>query len=228
MSDNATPAKPDAEAEKRQRDTLDKLLARAPVASTGSVTLAGGRRLDYELNAAFMPLTTGGVDAQRGEPQAAVFCVADMVPSDKPRPLCFAFNGGPGSASVWLHLGALGPKRVAIHDDGTMPAPPYAVQDNPLTWLEQFDLVFIDPPHTGYSIALNDDTRKKLFSVDGDADALHWAHDHSCSDQVAIGAAGAKGRRGRRGEEAASRGSRRTASVDVTRVASRSTTATTR
>ncbi|MFI4928928.1 MAG: S10 family peptidase [Burkholderiales bacterium] len=172
MSDNPT-TKPDIEADnKRQRETLDKLLARAPMVATGSVTLASGRRLEYELNAGFMPLTAGGVDAQRGEPQAAVFCVSYTVPSDKPRPLCFAFNGGPGSASVWLHLGALGPKRVAIHDDGTMPAAPYAVQDNPLTWLEQFDLVFIDPPHTGYSIALNDEARKKLFSVDGDADAL--------------------------------------------------------
>jgi carboxypeptidase C (cathepsin A) len=167
-----TQPKPDADAEKRQREALDKLLARAPVAATGHVTLANGRRLDYDLNAAFMPLTVGGVDAQRGEPQAAVFCVAYTVASDTPRPLCFAFNGGPGSASVWLHLGALGPKRVAVHDDGTMPPAPYAVQDNPLTWLEHFDLVFIDPPHTGYSIALNDDTRKKLFSVDGDVDAL--------------------------------------------------------
>lgn len=156
MSDHPAPAtKPDVEADKRQRDALDKLLARSPVVATGQVMLAGGRRLDYELNAAFMPLTAGGVDAQRGEPRAAVFCVAYTVASATPRPLCFAFNGGPGSASVWLHLGALGPKRVAIHDDGTMPAAPYAVQDNPLTWLEHFDLVFIDPPHTGYSIALD-------------------------------------------------------------------------
>jgi len=173
MSDTpGSPTKPDPDADKRQRETLDKLLARASVTGSGHVVLASGRRLDYESNAAFMPLTAGGVDAQRGEPQAAVFCVAYTVASAAPRPLCFAFNGGPGSASVWLHLGALGPKRVAIHDDGTMPAAPYAVQDNPLTWLEHFDLVFVDPPHTGYSIALNDDARKKLFSVDGDADAL--------------------------------------------------------
>lgn len=172
MSDPTPAAKPDPDADKRQRETLDKLLARAPVTGSGHVVLASGRRLDYESNAAFMPLTAGGVDAQRGEPQAAVFCVAYTVASAAPRPLCFAFNGGPGSASVWLHLGALGPKRVAIHDDGTMPAAPYAVQDNPLTWLEHFDLVFVDPPHTGYSIALNDELRKKLFSVDGDADAL--------------------------------------------------------
>lgn len=171
MSD--TPPKPEPDdAEKRQRDTLDKLLARAPALSTGTVTLAHGARLDYEVSASFMPLTTGGVDAQRGEPQAAVFCVSYAVRDSAPRPVCFAFNGGPGSASIWLHLGALGPKRVVVHDDGTMPVAPYAVQDNPLTWLEHFDLVFIDPPHTGYSVALNDETRKKLFSVDGDVDAL--------------------------------------------------------
>jgi carboxypeptidase C (cathepsin A) len=172
VSDASTTTKPDPDSDKRQRETLDKLLARSPVVSTGAVTLASGRRLDYEVSASFMPVSSGGVDAQRGEPVAAVLCVAYTVRSEAPRPLCFAFNGGPGSASVWLHLGALGPKRVAVRDDGTMPAPPYAVQDNPLTWLEHFDLVFIDPPHTGYSIAVSDDARKKLFSVDGDADAM--------------------------------------------------------
>jgi carboxypeptidase C (cathepsin A) len=165
-------AKPDPETDKRQREALDKLLARAPVVQTASVVLADGKRLDYELNASFLPITAGGIDDSRGEPQAAVFCTAYTVRDGSVRPVCFAFNGGPGSASVWLHLGALGPKRVAIHDDGTMPSPPYAVQDNPLTWLEHFDLVFIDPPHTGYSIALNEEARKKLFSVDGDADGL--------------------------------------------------------
>jgi carboxypeptidase C (cathepsin A) len=170
MAEPAT--KPDPEAEKRQREALDKLLARTAVVQTASVTLASGQRLDYELNAVFLPIAAGGIDGARGEPQAAVFCTAYSVRDGTQRPLCFAFNGGPGSASVWLHLGALGPKRVAIHDDGTMPAAPYAVQDNPLTWLEHFDLVFVDPPHTGYSIALNDEARKKLFSVDGDADGL--------------------------------------------------------
>jgi carboxypeptidase C (cathepsin A) len=171
MSD-APKDKPDNDTEKRQREAVDKLLARAPVVSTGAVALANGHRLDYEVSASFMPLTTGGIDAQRGEPQAAVFTVAYMVRAKEPRPVCFAFNGGPGSASIWLHLGALGPKRVVVHDDGTMPVAPYAVQDNPLTWLEHFDLVFVDPPHTGYSVAVSDDARKKLFSVDGDVEAL--------------------------------------------------------
>jgi carboxypeptidase C (cathepsin A) len=88
------------------------------------------------------------------------------------RPVCFAFNGGPGSASIWLHLGALGPKRVVVPDDGSMPLPPYAVQDNPHSWFEHFDLVFIDPPHTGWSVTASEAARKKMLSVDGDINAL--------------------------------------------------------
>jgi len=161
-----------ADADKRQREAVEALLKRPAVINPGAVTLADGRRLEYEMRADFLPITRGGVDAQRGEPDGAAMCVAYLAKQAGPRPLCFAFNGGPGSASVWLHLGALGPKRVPIHDDGTMPPPPYAVQDNPLTWLEHFDLVFIDPPHTGYSLAVGDDARKRLFSIDGDAEAL--------------------------------------------------------
>src|SRR4030065_147964 len=69
------------------------------------------------------------------------------------RPLTFSFNGGPGSSSVWLHLGALGPKRVKMLPDGGMPSPPYRLVDNPYTWLAQTNLVFIDPVGTGYSRA---------------------------------------------------------------------------
>lgn len=178
MSDSTTarPApEPESEADrKRQREKVDQLLARAPVLGSGAVTLASGRRLEYGVRAAFVPVTTGGIGAQRGEPQAAVFTIAYTVTSTTPapRPLCFAFNGGPGSSSVWLHLGALGPRRVRANDDGSMPAAPYALVDNPLTWLEHFDLVFIDPPHTGWSIAVGDEARRTLLSVDGDVDAL--------------------------------------------------------
>ena len=173
MTETATP-KNDSEADKRQRDAVDELLKRPTTVKPGALTLASGRRLEYEVQAGFVPVTTGGVDAKRGEAQAAVFCIAYLAKdmSGANRPLCFAFNGGPGSASVWLHLGALGPKRVAVHDDGSMPRAPYAVEDNPLSWLEHFDLVFIDPPHTGFSIAASDEARKRLLSVDGDVDAL--------------------------------------------------------
>jgi carboxypeptidase C (cathepsin A) len=72
---------------------------------------------------------------------------------------------------------------VRIDNDGSMPRPPYAVEDNPLSWLEHFDLVFIDPPHTGYSITASDDARKKMLSVDGDVDCFveviqHWLSRH--------------------------------------------------
>ena len=163
MSDTpANPAIPpatDADAAKRLRERTDRLLARAPVLSSAAVTLPDGQSLAYSVRAAFVPVLAGGVGADRGEPQAAVFTVAysaEQAPGAAPRPVCFAFNGGPGSASIWLHLGALGPKRVPVNDDGSLAAAPYAVVDNPLTWLAFFDLVFIDPPHTGWSISASD------------------------------------------------------------------------
>jgi len=158
-----------------QRDRVDKLLARSPVLSRGAVTLSGGQVLAYGVRAAFVPVLAGGIDAESGEPQAAVFTVAyqvDTPPGSAARPVCFAFNGGPGSSSIWLHLGALGPKRVPVNDDGSLGAAPYAVVDNPLTWLAHFDLVFIDPPHTGWSISASDAARKLQLSVDGDVEAL--------------------------------------------------------
>jgi carboxypeptidase C (cathepsin A) len=174
MAETTDPIKPDPEADKRQRAAVETLLGRAPVQTRGSLNTASGATLDYRVDASFIPVNSGGIGPQRGEPQAAVFTTAYTVQGTggRPRPLCFAFNGGPGSASIWLHLGALGPKRVLIPEDGTMPPPPYAVVDNPLSWLEMFDLVFIDPPHTGWSLAAGDEARKKLLSVDGDVGAL--------------------------------------------------------
>ncbi|MBE0550169.1 MAG: peptidase S10 [Rubrivivax sp.] len=168
----ATPAK-DADAEKRQKEHVEKLLARAAAESSGSITL-GGRVFDYTVNAAFVPVAAAGMEGARGEPDAAVLATAYQLKGADAatRPVCFAFNGGPGSASIWLHLGALGPKRVVVADDGSMPLPPYAVADNPHSWFEHFDLVFIDPPHTGWSVTASEAARKKMLSVDGDIDAL--------------------------------------------------------
>lgn len=173
---------------------MDALLARAPARATGRVhTLRGP--LSYRAVAEFLPARTEAPDSPRGEPEAAVFTVTYLkdetpardLPNDPapvpPRPVCFAFNGGPGSASLWLHLGALGPKRVVVPDDAGMPVPPYGVSDNPLTWLQHMDLVFIDPPHTGWSVSAGTEARKKLLSVDGDvaalADVMHgWLTRH--------------------------------------------------
>jgi len=168
-----TPVPPTDEEKKRLRDKVDKLLAQEPHASEGSIRL-GRVAMAYRTVAAFVPVTAGGLDEKRGEPEAAVFTTAYLLKEADPRtrPVCFAFNGGPGAASVFLNLGALGPKRVAINEDGTMPVPPYTVADNPQSWFEHFDLVFIDPPHTGYSLTASEEARKKMLSVDGDVAAL--------------------------------------------------------
>ena len=180
MSDTATADEPknaspnDArDADRKRRDRVDKLLARTAAKSSASITLAGSR-FDYDAEVEFVPVVAEGFDGALGEPQAAVvatsYVLAGAAAAD--RPVCFAFNGGPGSASIWLHLGALGPKRVVVGDDGSMPAPPYAVEDNPHSWFEHFDLVFIDPPHTGWSATASEEARTKMLSVDGDVTAL--------------------------------------------------------
>ena len=168
-----TPAPPTEDAKKKLREKVDALLASEPRKSTSSIKL-NGRTMKYTAIAAFVPVTAGGVDEKRGEPEAAVFTTSYFLDDAdaKTRPVCFVFNGGPGSASIWLHLGAVGPKHVVTREDGTMPPPPYTVADNPESWFEHFDLVFIDPPHTGYSITSSDEARKKVLSVDGDVDAL--------------------------------------------------------
>lgn len=84
----------------------------------------------------------------------------------------FSFNGGPGSPALWLHLGALGPKRVKMDPQGEMPKPPFELVDNPHTWLEETDLVFIDPVGTGYSRALNKEIGEKFWCLTGDIESV--------------------------------------------------------
>jgi carboxypeptidase C (cathepsin A) len=88
------------------------------------------------------------------KPKAKVFFVAytlDDAGDLSTRPITFAFNGGPGSASVWLHMASVGPRRANLTDEGEAPPPPYGLTDNESTWLDHTDLVFIDPVSTGYS-----------------------------------------------------------------------------
>jgi carboxypeptidase C (cathepsin A) len=79
------------------------------------------------------------------------------------RPLTFAFNGGPGSATIWLHMGALGPKHVILQPDGLLPPPPYHIADNPSTLLDKSDVVFVDAISTGFSRAANQELSKKFL-----------------------------------------------------------------
>ncbi|ADD39809.1 S10 family peptidase [Stackebrandtia nassauensis] len=88
------------------------------------------------------------------------------------RPVTFAFNGGPGSSSVWLHLGILGPRRVDAGDAGAMKPPPYRLVDNHESLLRHSDLVFIDPVSTGYSRAVNGEKAKPFHGYTGDIESV--------------------------------------------------------
>jgi len=141
-----------------------------PVITHHSVRV-GGRTLNYTVTTGFMPLK----NAVSGEIEAQIFYMAytlDGVPQSEKRPLMFSFNGGPGSASVWLHLGAIGPRRVKMLDDGMMPPPPYEMEDNQQTWLADTDLVFIDPVGTGFSRAAKPELAAKFFGVSGDIESV--------------------------------------------------------
>ena len=130
----------------------------------------GGRQINYTVTTGFMPIK----HAVSGETEARIFYMAyslDGVTDRSKRPLMFSFNGGPGSASVWLHMGALGPKRVKMLDDGTMPPAPYELVENENSWLDLADLVFVDPVGTGYSRATKPELASKFFSVNGDIQA---------------------------------------------------------
>lgn len=109
------------------------------------------------------------------KPLASIFFVAytrDDVPDKSKRPITFTFNGGPGSSSVWLHLGALGPKRVAMPPEGEQPVPPYHLTDNEDTPLVFTDLVFIDPVTTGFSRHAPGENPAQFHSVEGDLDSV--------------------------------------------------------
>ncbi len=138
----------------------------APIEVQHRLTV-GDHVWQYTTHTGMMPLK----NAQQ-ETEAQIFFMSYTLKTEHPRPLTFVFNGGPGSASLWLHLGALGPKRVKMQAEGWMPAPPYQWVENPFTWLQLTDLVFIDPVGTGFSRATKPELNKNYWSVDGDIAAV--------------------------------------------------------
>ena len=126
--------------ENDERESQD-IQEEAPVVTAHQLELAGAT-LAYTATVGKLPLKD-----ERGKIAAQIFYTAYTVEADDSaeRPLIFVFNGGPGSASIWLHMGALGPKRVDMGAEGFMPPPPYRLIDNAHTWLDLGDLVFIDP-----------------------------------------------------------------------------------
>jgi len=114
-------------------------------------------------------------ESQGEKPRASIFFVAyvlDGVEDRNRRPLTFSFNGGPGSSSVWLHLGLLGPRRVLLDDEGFALPPPYKLVDNAYTLLDTTDLVFIDPVSTGYSRVLEGEKPKQYHGFKKDIESV--------------------------------------------------------
>lgn len=140
-----------------------------PAVVTQHEILVGGRTLRYTATAGRLPLK----DAS-GKITAEMFYVAYTVPGTpaNERPLTFAYNGGPGSASIWLHMGALGPKRVVMQPEGWMPASPYRLVDNEDTIIDKTDLVMVDAMGTGFSRAADEKSLKHYLGVKGDLEAF--------------------------------------------------------
>ncbi len=139
-----------------------------PVVTHHQISL-NGKTLSYTATVGRLPLKR-----EDGRVEAEMFFVAytlDAQDAHK-RPLTFAFNGGPGSASIWLHMGALGPKRVVLQQNGFMPAAPYRLEDNPNSLLDRSDIVMVDAMATGFSRAANTDLTKKFLGVKGDVQAF--------------------------------------------------------
>src|SRR3954454_13239838 len=109
----------------------------------------------------------------KGEPIASMFYTAYTMPSaGRARPVTFLFNGGPGSSTMWLHMGAFGPMKVDASQPETIPGPPFRYGPNPDTLLDLTDLVFIDAPTVGLSRELGKAEPKDFFGVDKDLDAF--------------------------------------------------------
>jgi carboxypeptidase C (cathepsin A) len=161
--------------------------------STGSVTVEGAR-VDYQAVAGTIVVHPKEWDdaalPERREKQeseerdednkknptaeASMFYVAYTQQKTEPekRPIMFLFNGGPGSSTVWLHMGAFGPRRVITADDAHTPAAPYQVLNNDYSLLDASDLVFVDAPGTGFSRIAGKDKEKNFYGVDPDAHAF--------------------------------------------------------
>lgn len=162
-------------------DAVKPAAAPAPQVRTRDLTgIFGGQRITYRATIADTILTSDD-----GKPEAVIVTTSYIkTPADPSRPVFFIYNGGPGSGSVWLQMGAFGPKRVAIpsdaKDDG---APPYPLLDNPDSLLDVADLVFIDPPGTGFSYLTQGTDPKKYYGLRQDGRAVaevirRWINDN--------------------------------------------------
>ncbi|CUI17449.1 carboxypeptidase family protein [Candidatus Protochlamydia naegleriophila] len=146
-------------------ETESKCAVQEVFSETAHEVVVDGKSISYKAIAGTLLLKDDKCD-----PKASLFFISytkDGVDDLSQRPVTFCFNGGPGSSSVWLHMGTFGPKRVALTDNGDA-LPPYHLVDNEFSILDVTDLVFIDPVSTGYSRAIPADTAKDYHGVEED------------------------------------------------------------
>ena len=151
--------------------TLPPRVALPAHVTTAHVLELPGRTLRFSATAGSIVLA----DSHGAAPAAISFIAYQLDGADRRRrPVTFALNGGPGSASTWLHIGLLGPWRLALDGAAAAPSAAPVLHDNAETWLDFTDLVFIDPVGTGYSRFLvpGEEVRKRLWSVGGDIDSI--------------------------------------------------------
>jgi carboxypeptidase C (cathepsin A) len=172
MSDET--AKPEAatgdDAKKPADETPPPAHHEEGIAETTHTIMIGGTEVSYTATAARMILRE-----EDGKKKASFFSVAytrDGVEDPATRPIVFCFNGGPGSSSVWLHLGAFGPRRVLLDEKGMPGPPPGRLVDNEHAILDVADIVFIDPVGTGYSRAIPDDELKQFAHFKKDIETV--------------------------------------------------------
>lgn len=149
---------------KKEEEQEDK------VVTTTHTTTINGEEIEYAVTAGKLAMKSDD-----GKTKAHIFFIAytkkDVEDLGK-RPISFAFNGGPGSSSVWLHLGMLGPKRIKLPDDATSLAPPYELVGNPHSLLDITDLVFIDPVSTGFSRPAKGEDKGQFHGYQQDLESI--------------------------------------------------------
>src|SRR5229473_4082203 len=164
------PAPPPDKAAEKPKEEKKPPAPEEKVVQTKHSLKIGGQEIKYTATAGTILLKL-----EDGTPKASIFYMAytkDDVGDASQRPITFSFNGGPGSASVWLHLGLLGPRRVQMGDAGALLPPPYKLIDNDASLLDISDLVFIDPVSTGYSRAVPGEAPKQFHGIEEDVQSV--------------------------------------------------------
>lgn len=153
-----------------EKKDADKKEEKDTYSETTNTVSVGGVDVKYKATAGTLALK-----GEDGKTRADVFFIAytRLDRTNLPqRPVSFSFNGGPGSASVWLHLGLLGPRRVEMKEDGNLPPPPFHLVNNGESLLDVSDLVFIDPVSTGFSRAAQGEDPHRFHGVDQDLESV--------------------------------------------------------